>query len=53
LPPRLYQANQFARQQSEDGIGSNIHELAADAMPATMEEMRQMYDGEADEEALS
>ena len=53
LPPRLYQTNPFAWQQSDDEIGGDAHELAADAMPATAEEIRQMEDDEADEEALS
>jgi hypothetical protein len=53
LPPRLYQTNPFAMQRSDDEIGGDVHELAPDAMPATAEEMRQMEDDEADEEALS
>jgi hypothetical protein len=53
LPPRLYQTNPFARQLNDDEIDGDVYELAADAMLATVEEMRQMEDGEADEEALS
>jgi hypothetical protein len=53
LPPRLYQTNPFARQQNDEEIGGDVYELAADAMPATVEEMKQMEDDEADEEALS
>jgi hypothetical protein len=53
LPPQLYQTNPFAMQRSDDEIGGDVHELAPDAMPATTEEMRQMKDDEADEEALS
>jgi hypothetical protein len=53
LPPRLYQTNPFAMQRSGDEIGGDVYELAADAMPATAEEMRQMKDDEADYEALS
>ena len=53
LPPRLYQTNPFTRQLNDDEIGGDVYELAADAMPATTEEMRQMEDDKADEEALS
>lgn len=53
LPPRLYQINPFARQQIEDEICGDVHELAADAMPATAEEIRQIQDYESDGEALS
>jgi hypothetical protein len=53
LPPRLYQTNPFARQQNDEEIGGDVYKLAADAMPATVEEMKQMEDDEADEEALS
>jgi hypothetical protein len=53
LPPRLYQTNPFARQQNDEEIGGDVYKLAADAMPATVEEMKQIEDDEADEEALS
>jgi hypothetical protein len=53
LPPRLYQTNPFSIQRNGEDLGSNIHELASDAMLATAEEMGQMEDDEADEEALS
>jgi hypothetical protein len=40
-------------QQNDEEIGSDIYELAADAMPATVEKTRQIEDDEADEEVLS
>ena len=40
-------------QRNDEDLGSNVHELAANAIPATAEEIRQMEDDEADEEALS
>jgi hypothetical protein len=40
-------------QRSDDEVGGDVHELAPDAIPATTEEMRQIEDNEADEEALS
>jgi hypothetical protein len=52
LPPRLYQTNPFSMQRNDKDLGSNVYELAADAIPATAEEIRQMEDDEADEEAL-
>jgi hypothetical protein len=42
LPLRLYQTNPFARQLNDDEIDGDVYELAADAMPATVEEIRQM-----------
>jgi hypothetical protein len=53
LPPWLYQTNPFARQQNDGEIGGEVHELAANAVPATAEEIRQMDDDEAEEAALS
>jgi hypothetical protein len=40
-------------QRSDGEIGGDVYELAADAMPATAKEMRQMEDDEAGDEALS
>jgi hypothetical protein len=53
LPLQLYQTNPFARQQNDGEIGGEVHELAANAVPATAEEIRQMDDDEDEEEALS
>jgi hypothetical protein len=53
LPPRLYQINPFSRQQTDEDLSTNVHELADNEMPATTEEMRQVEDEEADNEALS
>lgn len=53
MPPQLYQTNPFAGQQNDKEIGGEVYELAADAIPAIVEEMKQIEDDEADEEALS
>ena len=40
-------------QWNDEDLGSNVYELAANAIPATVEEIRQMEDDEANKEALS
>jgi hypothetical protein len=53
LPLQLCQTNPFSRQQDDKYLGTNVYELAGYEMPATTEEMRQIEEDEADEEALS
>jgi hypothetical protein len=53
LPPRLYQTNPFSMQRNDEDLGGDVHELAADTMPATAQEIQQMDDDDANEEALS
>jgi hypothetical protein len=47
LPPRLYQINPFSRQQTDENLNTNVHELADNEMPATTGEMGQVEDEEA------
>jgi hypothetical protein len=53
LPPRLYQTNLFSRQQNDEEIDGDVYNLAADAMPATVEEIKQIEDDKANKKALS
>jgi hypothetical protein len=53
LPLRLYQTNPFSTQRNEEDLGGDVYELAADTMPATAQEIQQIDDDDADEEALS
>lgn len=49
----IYQTNPFLIPKTDDEIGSYVHELAVQDMPASVEDIRHMDDDEADREALS
>jgi hypothetical protein len=53
LPPRLYQSNPFVQQTEPTETGEIQYELSAKEVPATAQEMQQIEEDEADEEALS
>jgi hypothetical protein len=53
LPPRLYQSNPFLQQIEPTETGEIQYELSAREVPATAQEMQQIEEDEADEEALS
>jgi hypothetical protein len=53
LPPRLYQSNPFVQQTEPTETGEIQYELSAKEVLATVQEMQQIEEDEADKKALS